>query len=112
MDSVSSLNTSMMLSAADWQSVAQSGRFSESQKLEVSADEFEATLVRQYLKDALKPHIQGIFNENGTAQEIYRGFLTDALANNIVRSGPGLGISSALQTQLSTTNTTKETDAS
>lgn len=62
--------------------------------------QFEALLLRQYLKDALKPVFGGGFlKETGGAHDMYRYFFTDAIAEGIARGG-GLGLSNILQQQI------------
>jgi Rod binding domain-containing protein len=63
------------------------------------SDQFEAVLVKQYLKEALKPMFKGVFNEDGGAHRMYRHFFTDAISESIA-SGGGFGISNVLQQQL------------
>lgn len=64
------------------------------------ATQFEALLLRQYLKDALKPIFGGGFlQETGGAHDMYRYFFTDAIAEGIARGG-GFGLSDVLQQQM------------
>ena len=100
-----------MLNPSDWQGLMQMNQYSERQKLEISATEFEATLVRQFLKDAMKPLVKGYLDQSGVSSEIYRGYFTDAMAQSLAK-GQGIGISNTLQHQLSNHLNAKETDAS
>ena len=62
--------------------------------------QFEALLLRQYLKDALKPVFGGGFlKESGGAHDMYRYFFTDAIAEGVARGG-GFGLSDVLQQQI------------
>ena len=62
--------------------------------------QFEALMLRQYLKDALKPVFGGGFlEETGGAHDMYRYFFTDAIAEGIARGG-GFGLSDVLQQQI------------
>ena len=62
--------------------------------------QFEALLLRQYLKDALKPVFGGGFlKETGGAHDMYRYFFTDAIAEGVARGG-GFGLSDVLQQQI------------
>ena len=62
--------------------------------------QFEALLLRQYLKDALKPVFGGGFlEETGGAHDMYRYFFTDAIAEGVARGG-GFGLSNVLQQQI------------
>jgi len=112
MDAIQPNQSPVMMNPSDWQGLLQMDHLSESQKLKVTADEFEATLVRQFLKESMKPVIQGgALDEGGVANDIYRGYFNDILAHSLSK-GEGIGISSALQSQLSNNLKTKETDAS
>ena len=66
---------------------------------------FESVLVKQFLKEALKPMFKGVFNEDGGAHRMYRHFFTDAISESIERGG-GFGVSSILQQQLQQENET------
>lgn len=101
----------IMMNPSDWQGLLQMDQYSEKQKLEITAGEFESTLVRQFLKEAMKPLIKGALDESGVAHEIYRGYYTDVMAQSLTR-GKGIGISSVLQSQLTNNHQSKETDAS
>ena len=62
--------------------------------------QFEALLLRQYLKDALKPVFGGGFlEETGGAHDMYRYFFTDAIAEGVARGG-GFGLADVLQQQI------------
>ncbi|MEQ9824123.1 MAG: hypothetical protein ABQ298_07045 [Puniceicoccaceae bacterium] len=112
MDAISQNHLPVMLNPADWQGLSNMNQYSDEQKLRITSTEFESTLVRQYLKEAMKPLMKGYLNEDSVAHEIYRGYFTDAMAQSLSQ-GHGIGISSVLQSQLSTNHqNTKETDAS
>ena len=62
--------------------------------------QFEALMLRQYLKEALKPVFGGGFlEETGGANDMYRYFFTDAIAEGVARGG-GFGLSNVLQQQI------------
>ena len=64
------------------------------------ATQFESLLLRQYLKDALKPVFGGGYlKETGGAHDMYRYFFTDAIAEGVARGG-GFGLSDVLQQQI------------
>jgi Rod binding domain-containing protein len=111
MDGITSNQAPIMMNASDWQGLLQMNQYTDDQKLQITTGEFEATLVRQYLKEAMKPLMKGILNEDGVANEIYRGYYTDIMAQSLTR-GKGIGISSVLQSQLTNNHKSKETDAS
>lgn len=87
------MDTSMLME------MAHSRHASEEQKAAAVSGQFESLLVKQYLKQALKPMFKGIFNENGGASGMYRHMFTDAMAESIAQGG-GFGISSMLQMHL------------
>jgi Rod binding domain-containing protein len=71
----------------------------DQQKVAAVSQQFESVLVKQFLKEALKPMFQGVFNEDGNAHRLYRHFFTDAISESIA-SGGGFGISTILQQQI------------
>ena len=79
--------------------MAHSRHVSEEQKAAAVSGQFEALLVKQYLKQALKPMFKGIFDETGGASGMYRHLFTDALAESIAQGG-GFGVSTMLQMHL------------
>jgi len=87
------MDTSMLME------MAHSRHASEKQKAAAVSGQFESLLVKQYLKQALKPMFKGIFNESGGASGMYRHMFTDAMAESIAQGG-GFGISSMLQMHL------------
>jgi Rod binding domain-containing protein len=80
--------------------MAHSKHTSKDQKVAAVSDQFESVLVKQFLKEALKPMFKGVFNEDGGAHRMYRHFFTDAISESIA-SGGGFGVSTILQQQLS-----------
>jgi Rod binding domain-containing protein len=79
--------------------MAHSKHTSHYQKVAAVSDQFESVLVKQFLKEALKPMFKGVFNEDGGAHRMYRHFFTDAISESIA-SGGGFGVSTILQQQL------------
>ena len=79
--------------------MAHSKRATEQQKVAAVSQQFESVLVKQFLKEALKPMFQGVFNEDGNAHRLYRHFFTDAISESIA-SGGGFGVSTILQQQI------------
>ena len=79
--------------------MAQSKNTTHNQKVAAVSDQFESVLVKQFLKEALKPMFKGVFNEDGGAHRMYRHFFTDAISESIA-SGGGFGVSTILQQQL------------
>ena len=66
--------------------MAHSKHTTQNQKVAAVSDQFEAVLVKQYLKEALKPMFKGVFNEDGGAHRMYRHFFTDAISESIAPS--------------------------
>jgi Rod binding domain-containing protein len=83
--------------------MAHSKHATEKQKVAAVSQQFESVLVKQFLKEALKPMFQGVFNEDGNAHRLYRHFFTDAISESIA-SGGGFGISTILQQQITSPN--------
>ncbi len=79
--------------------LAHSKNISQEQKVAAVSEQFESVLVKQFLKEALKPMFKGVFNEDEGAHRMYRHFFTDAISENVA-SGGGFGVSSILQQQL------------
>lgn len=86
------------------QEVAAKKGISDKEKLAAASQQFEGVLVKQFLKDALKPMFKGYLNEDGSSHEIYRYFVVDALANSIAGS---IGFSNSIQAQLQKTEERK-----
>ena len=93
------MDTSMLMD------MAHSKHATEQQKNAAVSQPFESVLVKQFLKEALKPMFKGVFNEDGGAHRMYRHFFTDAISESIA-SGGGFGVSSILQQQLQQENET------
>ena len=79
------LDSSMLLD------MAHSKHATEQQKNAAVSQQFESVLVKQFLKEALKPMFKGVFNEEGGAHRMYRHFFTDAISESIA-SGGGFGV--------------------
>ena len=60
------MDTSMLLE------MAHSKHSTEQQKNAAVSQQFEAVLVKQFLKEALKPMFKGVFSEDGNANKMYR----------------------------------------
>ena len=87
--------------------MAHSKNTTHNQKVAAVSDQFESVLVKQFLKEALKPMFKGVFNEDGGAHRMYRHFFTDAISESIA-SGGGFGVSTILQKQLQTSDDVAE----
>ena len=89
--------------------MAHSKHATEQQKNAAVSQQFESVLVKQFLKEALKPMFKGVFNEKGGAHRMYRHFFTDAISESIA-SGGGFGVSSILQQQLNQASSSKNSE--
>lgn len=89
--------------------MAHSKHATEQQKNAAVSQQFESVLVKQFLKEALKPIFKGVFNEEGGAHRMYRHFFTDAISESIA-SGGGFGVSSILQQQLNQASSSKNSE--
>ena len=87
------MDTSMLME------MAHSKHASELEKNAAVSQQFASVLVKQFLKEALKPMFKGVFNEDGGAHRMYRHFFTDAISESIATGG-GFGMSNILQQQL------------
>ena len=87
------MDTSMLME------MAHSKNISEQERNAAVSQQFESVLVKQFLKEALKPMFQGVFNEDAGAHRMYRHFFTDAISESIAQGG-GFGVSNILQQQL------------
>ncbi len=74
------------------------GSPNDARKIEQSAQQFEAMLVRQVLADTFKP-TSATGGAPAPGADIYQGFVTDIMADHLSQGG-ALGISHLLQTQL------------
>ncbi len=72
----------------------------EKEQVRQACQQFESMLVRQVLKDAMKPMVRGYLSGEGPGSDVYEYFMIDSLANSITEGG-GLGIANVLQLQLS-----------
>ncbi len=70
----------------------------DAKKIEESAKQFEAMIVRQVLSDTFKPSPSGK-GSGMPGSDIYQSFMTDTVADSISQSG-SLGISHLLQSRL------------
>ena len=81
------------------QSLSSNQFLGQDKKLQVAAQQFEAMLLRQVLKESLKPMIEGAINLNGTGSNIYQHWLVDTYANALSQT-ESFGIASTLKQQL------------
>lgn len=84
------------LNAAEYQKIAFNANMTEEQKLAEASKQFEGVMLRQYLKDALKPLIETELTKNSASNDIYRSYLIDVMAGSMAESG-AFGVSSTLQ---------------
>ena len=84
------------LNVAEYQELTFSSKMNEQQKVEQATQQFEGVMIRQYLKDAMKPLIETEMTKNSASDEIYRSYLVDIMSSSMAQSG-GFGLSSALQ---------------
>ena len=99
METESASNSYVGMDSSMLLEMAHSKHTTQEQKVAAVSDQFESVLVKQFLKEALKPMFKGVFNEDGGAHRMYRHFFTDAISESIA-SGGGFGVSSILQQQL------------
>ena len=81
------------------QSLSANQLLQKKEKLQVVAQQFEAMLLRQVLKESLKPMIEGAIDLKGTGSNIYQHWLVDTYANALSET-ESFGIASTLKQQL------------
>ena len=79
-------------------SPAATGAPKDARKIEQSAQQFEAMLVRQVLADTFKP-TSPTGGAASPGADVYQGFVTDIVADHISQGG-ALGVAHLLQSQL------------
>ena len=99
METESASNSYVGMDSSMLLEMAHSTHTTQEQKVAAVSAQVESVLVKQFLKEALKPMFKGVFNEDGGAHRMYRHFFTDAISESIA-SGGGFGVSSILQQQL------------
>ena len=92
METESASNSYVGMDSSMLLEMAHSKHTTQEQKVAAVSDQFESVLVKQFLKEALKPMFKGVFNEDGGAHRMYRHFFTDAISESIA-SGGGFGVS-------------------
>ena len=79
--------------------LAHNRALTKSQRIAAVAQKFEAVLLQQILQETQKPVFVSEFTDNSAAASIYRGLMTQQLANAIAQSG-GFGLAKMLDQQL------------
>ncbi|MEM7672608.1 MAG: hypothetical protein AAF212_04635 [Verrucomicrobiota bacterium] len=92
MDSINPIG----LNTAEYQNLTFNTKMSEEQKLAEASKQFEGVMLRQYLKDALKPLVETELTKDSASSNIYRSYLIDIMAGSMAESG-AFGVSSTLQ---------------
>lgn len=77
------------------------------QKISEASRQFEAILLRQILSETQKTVVPSEFTDNSTASGIYQDMVTNALADDISRSG-SFGLAKIFERQLSPPPAAKE----
>ena len=75
-------------------------------KIDEVSRQFEAVILRNFLKDSLKPVFKTYLNKENSQNSIYRYHLVDSLAESMSER-QALGISNILQMQLKSTLSSK-----
>ena len=78
----------------------------EEAKIAEVSKQFEAIILRNFLKDSLKPVFKTYLNQENSQNSIYRYHLVDSLAESMSQR-EALGISNMLQMQLKSTLSSK-----
>ena len=83
----------------------------EDAKIAEVSKQFEAVILRNFLKDSLKPLFQSYLSKENSQNNIYRYHLVDALSQSMAER-EALGISNVLQMQLKSQFATPAKDTS
>ena len=84
------------LDVANHQEMVHSKHITEEAKIQEATRQFEGVMVRQVLKEWLVPLFESELVQNSAANDIYRSYLIDVMADSMTRSG-GVGITTSLQ---------------
>ena len=93
------ITSASLMDSTQLRAWSQNDTLPEEAKIAEASRQFESLLLRQYLQDALKPMIEGVLDESGSASRIYRYFMVDTIADKMTQRN-GIGISHLLQNQL------------
>jgi Rod binding domain-containing protein len=72
----------------------------QQQKIHEASRQFEVIMLQQVLSEMQKPVITSEFTDNSTASDIYQGFISQALAEGMSKSG-AFGFAKIFEQQLS-----------
>ena len=96
---ISSLHAHLPAAAPEGASKVGATSAQDAKKIEDSAKQFEAMMIRQVLSDTFKPSPTAAKGQGMPGSDIYQSFMTDTVADNISKGG-SLGISHLFQSQL------------
>ena len=96
---ISSLNAHLPAAAETTPKAGASSTAQDAKKIEDSAKQFEAMMIRQVLSDTFKPSPTAAKGQNMPGSDIYQSFMTDTVADSISKGG-SLGISNLFQSKL------------
>ena len=94
------------LDTSQYQELTFNKQMSEKEKIAEASKQFEGVLLRQYLKDALKPLVETELTKNTASDDIYRSYLIDIMAGSMADSG-AFGVSNSLQASIQATQKTQ-----
>jgi len=72
----------------------------QQQKIHEASRQFESIMLHQILSEMQKPVITSEFTDDSTASDIYQGYITNALAESMSKSG-SFGFAKIFEEQLS-----------
>ncbi len=100
MEGISTPTPLMTQDPVQLRQIMESDRLSEEQKLEQASGVFEAMLLKQFLKDAMRPMFGGgALGGGGSTSQHYQDLIVDTLASSLSQEG-GFGLSSVIQSEL------------
>jgi Rod binding domain-containing protein len=80
--------------------LADNKHLTQQQKIHEASRQFEAIMVQQMLSEMQKPVFKSEFTDDSTASDIYQGYITNALAQSMSKSG-AFGFAKIFEDQLS-----------
>jgi Rod binding domain-containing protein len=80
--------------------LASNKHLTQQQKIHEASRQFEKIMLQQILSEMQKPVITSEFTDDSTASDIYQGYITNALADSMSRSG-SFGFAKIFEEQLS-----------
>src|SRR5580658_6688345 len=103
------IQSSIDTSAIPIEDLVANKQLTQQQKIHEASRQFEQIMLQQILSEMQKPVITSEFTDDSTASDIYQGYITNALAESMSKTG-SFGFAKIFEEQLSphTSGTTKK----